>query len=63
MPQGAEASILMVKGFRLADRADLNAGEATPEKFSAILKTAESKLIEGKLLPPPKPRLKPRIED
>lgn len=63
MPQGAEASILLVKGFRLADRVDLNAGEGTADKFAEILKTAESKLIDKKLVPTPKPRLKPRIED
>ncbi len=63
MPQGAEASILMVKGFRLVDRVDLNTGEGTPDKFGEILKTAETKLIDQKLVPPPKPRLKPRIED
>jgi hypothetical protein len=63
MPQGAEASVLMVKGFRLVDRVDLNPGEATAEKMAEILKTAEGKLIEKKLVPTPKPRLKPRIED
>jgi hypothetical protein len=52
-----------VKGFRLVDRVDLNPGEATAEKMAEILKTAEGKLIEKKLVPTPKPRLKPRIED
>lgn len=63
MPQGAEATILLAKGFRIVDRFDLNPGDVTPEKFGEILKAAETKLIDKKLVGPPKPRLKPRIED
>lgn len=63
MPQGAEATILLAKGFRILDRVDLNPGDVSTEKFGEILKNAESKLIDKKLVGPPKPRLKPRIED
>jgi|LakMenE01Jun11ns_1017448.scaffolds.fasta_scaffold9715896_1 hypothetical protein len=63
IPQGAEASVLIVKGFRLVDRFDLNPGDATVEKMNEILKKAEAKLIDKKLVQPAKPRLKPRIDD
>ena len=63
MPEGAEASVLLVKGFRVVDRVDLNPGDATGARMEAVLKMAEAKLVDKKLLSPPKPRLKPRIED
>ena len=63
MPEGVEASVLLVKGFRVVDRVDLNPGDATGARMEAVLKMAEAKLVDKKLLSPPKPRLKPRIED